>query len=140
MTPDRHEIIQRKLNLLRQFLTDLEHYGALDGPERRRQHYAIERLLQLLCESSADIGLQFLRMEGHSLASSYRDVFAALRDRLELPEDLAESLMDACAMRNLLTHLYDTIDLDRVIATIEPALEVYGRFERWASSRTPPVA
>jgi uncharacterized protein YutE (UPF0331/DUF86 family) len=135
MTPDRHKIIQRKLNLLRQFLTDLGDYAALDGPERRREHYAIERLLQLLCESSADIGLQFLRMEGYSLASSYRDVFAALRDRLELPEDLAESLMDACAMRNLLTHLYDTIDLDRVIATIEPALEVYGRFEQWASEK-----
>ncbi|MGM0677769.1 type VII toxin-antitoxin system HepT family RNase toxin [Ectothiorhodospira marina] len=135
MTPDRQEIIQRKLKLLRQFLTDMDHYAALDVPGRRKEHYAVERLLQLLCESSADIGLQLLRMEGHSLASSYREVFAVLRDRLDLPEELASSLMDACAMRNLLTHLYDTIDIDRVITTIEPALEVYGRFEQWVSGR-----
>ncbi|MCG5534916.1 type VII toxin-antitoxin system HepT family RNase toxin [Ectothiorhodospira mobilis] len=135
MTPDRVEIIQRKLRMLRQFLTDLDSYSTLDTQGRRREHYAVERLLQLLCESSADLGLQLLRLEGHPLAASYREVFAVLRDRLGLPEELASALMDACAMRNLLTHLYDSIDLDRVIGTIEPALEVYGRFERWVRSR-----
>jgi uncharacterized protein YutE (UPF0331/DUF86 family) len=135
MNPASREVMERKLAFLRQFIEDLRPYAALAAPDRRREHYAIERLLQLLCESAADIGLQFLKRKGWGLASSYRDVFATLAARGDLPRDLAERLIDACAMRNLLTHLYEAIDLDRVIAAIEPALEVYGRFLAWALAR-----
>jgi len=38
-----------------------------------------------------------------------------------LPQPLAERLIDACGMHNILTHLYDAIDLDRVIAAVDPA-------------------
>ncbi|WP_018878339.1 HepT-like ribonuclease domain-containing protein [Thioalkalivibrio sp. ALE28] len=44
--------------------------------------------------------------------------------------------MDACAMRNVLTHLYDTIDLERVIGAVTPALQVYTQFAQWAEQRT----
>lgn len=124
--------MERKLAFLRQFLTDLEPYTRLDAKGRGREHYAIERLLQLLCESAADIGLQFLKARGYGLASSYREVFEALAQLEVLPRDLAQELTDACAMRNLLTHLYDTIDLTRVAAAIEPALDLYRRYFRWA--------
>jgi uncharacterized protein YutE (UPF0331/DUF86 family) len=50
----RPEILERKLAFLRQYLTDLEDYARLDTDGRRREHYAIERLLQLLCESAVD--------------------------------------------------------------------------------------
>jgi len=136
MSPDHREVLERKLGMLQQFLADLAHYSHLDTPTRRREHYAIERLLQLLCESAADIGLQLLRADGYKLASSYREVFQVMRDRLGLPDDLADSLMDACAMRNVLTHLYDVIDLDRVVAAVEPAIDVYGRYAKWAQWKT----
>ncbi len=131
MTSEEQEILRRKLSMLRQFRADLGAYAELDQAARRREHYAVERLLQLLCEASADIGLQLLRAHGYQLASSYRDVFAALRDQLGLPDELAEQLMDACGMRNVLTHLYDTIDLDRVAAAVEPAMAVYGAYDAW---------
>ncbi len=130
----RREVVQRKLSLMGQFRRDLAAYQALDRTARRREHYAIERLLQLLCESAADIGLQLLRADGYELASSYRAVFAGLRLRLHLPDELAERLMDACAMRNLLTHLYDTIDLDRVVEAVDPAVEVYHQYEEWVEA------
>jgi len=138
MSAESSEVFQRKLGMLRQFLADLGHYQALDMAGRRREHYAIERLLQLLCESSADIGLQLLRANGYRLASSYREVFLALRDRLGLPDELAESLMDACAMRNVLTHLYDVIDLGRVAAAVEPATDVYSQYADWAHGASKP--
>ncbi len=128
----RREIMERKLSFLRQFLTDLEPYARLDTERREREHYAVERLLQLLCESAADIGLQFLKARGYGLASSYREVFEALAQQGVLPRDLAQGLIEACAMRNLLTHLYDTIDLTRVAAAAEPALDLYRRYLRWA--------
>ncbi|WP_019583459.1 HepT-like ribonuclease domain-containing protein [Thioalkalivibrio sp. ALE16] len=63
-------------------------------------------------------------------------MFETLRDRLDLEETLAEQLMDACAMRNVLTHPYDTIELERVIGAVTPALQVYTRFAHWAEQRT----
>jgi uncharacterized protein YutE (UPF0331/DUF86 family) len=137
MSPPSREVFERKLGFLRQFLMDLEPYGRLAPEERRRQHYAIERLLQLLCESAADIGLQVLKARGIGLASSYREVFLALAQHDAMPRDLADPLVDACGMRNVLTHLYDVIDLDRVIAAVEPALALYRRFFDWALAQRP---
>lgn len=128
----RREIMERKLSFLRQFLADLDVYARLDSGGRQREHYAIERLLQLLCESAADIGLQFLKARGYGLASSYREVFEALAREGILSRDLAQGLIEACAMRNLLTHLYETIDPTRVAAAIEPALDLYRGYLRWA--------
>lgn len=128
---DSNEVLRRKQERLGQFLADLAIHADLTPEEKRREHYAIERLLQLLCEASADIGLQLLRRNGYRMASSYREVFLALRERLSLDPDLAEQLVDACAMRNVLTHLYDTIDVDRVIEAVKPAIEVYGAYAEW---------
>jgi len=128
----RGEILERKLAFLQQFLTDLESYARLDTDDRRKDHYAIERLLQLLCESAADIGLQVLKKRGSGLAGSYREVFSTLHRLGALPEKLADGLVDACGMRNVLTHLYDRIDLDRVVAAVDPALVLYRQYLEWA--------
>jgi predicted nucleotidyltransferase len=64
------EVLERKLGFLNLYLKDLAVYGPLDPAGRRREHYAIERLLQLLCESAADIALQFLKAKGETLPAS----------------------------------------------------------------------
>ena len=135
MTSEHREVMHRKYRMLLQFLEDLRPYAALDRAARRKEHYAIERLLQLLCESSADLGLQMLKARGRHLAASYREIFSALRTHLELPEELSDRLMDACAMRNVLTHLYDAIDHERVIDAVEPALELYEQYAEWVAAR-----
>ena len=135
MTTVNPEVFERKLAALRQFLADLEPYAQMERAARRREHYAIERLLQLLCEASADIALQVCKAERIAPASSYREIFTNLASRGVLPEPLAEELVEACAMRNVLTHLYDTIDLDQVVAAVEPAVELYRQFLSWALGR-----
>lgn len=129
------ETLERKLGFLNRYLRDLATYGALDAAGRRREHYAIERLLQLLCECAADIGLQFLKALGDTLPASYREIFIALERAGALPSEMAAELVAACGMRNLLTHLYDEIDLNRVIAAVDPAVALYGAFAGWALAR-----
>ena len=128
MGPQQREVAARKLAFLRQFLLDLEDYARLHVDGRRREHYAIERLLQLLCESATDIALQRLKAQGHALPTSYREIFISLEQMGQLPADMASDLVAACGMRNVLTHLYDAIDIERVIAAVDPALELYRRF------------
>lgn len=78
MDDQQREVTARKLAFLRQFLQDLAGYARLDANGRRREHYAIERLLQLLCESAADIALQRLKTLGYGLPTSYREIFLDL--------------------------------------------------------------
>ena len=129
------EIVERKLGYLRRFLGDLGGYASLDAPGRRREHYAIERLLQLLCESAADIALQILKRQGETLPASYREVFRALERAGTLPADIATELVAACGMHNVLTHLNDEIDLERVIAAVDQAIALYRRFMDWVIER-----
>jgi uncharacterized protein YutE (UPF0331/DUF86 family) len=136
MAAINRQVIERKLAALQTFTDDLSHYAGLDAAERRRGHYAIERLLQLLCESAADIGLEFLKAGSErALATSYREVFGLMRESVGLPEEMANQLIAACGMRNLLTHLHDTIDLDRVIAAVDPAIALYREYLAWAIRR-----
>jgi uncharacterized protein YutE (UPF0331/DUF86 family) len=128
-------VIERKLGSLNRYVRDLSQHALLDDAGRRQAHYAIERLLQLLCEAASDIALQFLKAEGDTLPASYREVFAALERRGGLPASMAADLIAACGMRNVLTHLYDEIDLDRVIAAVEPALALYRDFGAWCTAR-----
>lgn len=129
------EVMERKLSSLRRFLVDLGKYARLDGLERRREHYAIERLIQLLCEVAADIGLQILRARGESTPGSYREIFDALNEGAGLPADLRDRLVGACGMRNVLTQLYDAIDLDRVIAAVDLAIPLYEAYAIWAAGQ-----
>jgi uncharacterized protein YutE (UPF0331/DUF86 family) len=91
--------------VLNRYVADLGDCAALDQGGMRREHYVIERLLQLLCECGAGIALQFLKAEGETSAASCREVFAALERKGMLPPDLAADLVAACGMRKLLTHL-----------------------------------
>lgn len=129
------ERLERKLGFLNRYLGDLSGYAALDEVGRRREHYAIERLLQLLCESAADIALQFLKARGETLPASYREIFVALERAGALAPEMASELVAACGMRNVLTHLYDEIDLDRVIAAVDPAIALYTGFAGWVLER-----
>lgn len=131
MAPVATEALERKLGFLKRYLTDLGGYLGCDEAARLRDHYSIERLLQLLCEAAADIALQFLKKTADTLPTSYREVFGQLAAKGGLPPALAQELIAACGMRNVLTHLYDEIDLNRVIAAVEPAVQLYGDFLDW---------
>jgi uncharacterized protein YutE (UPF0331/DUF86 family) len=132
MAPVMTEVLERKLGFLNRYISDLGAYAGRDEAARLRDHYTIERLLQLLCESAADIALQFLKQEAETLPASYREIFSSLAAKGRMPEPLAKELIAACGMRNVLTHLYDEIDLSRVIAAIEPAVKLYTAFRDWS--------
>jgi uncharacterized protein YutE (UPF0331/DUF86 family) len=125
-------VLDRKLAKLKVFVEDLRAYAQLDEPSRLREHYAIERLLQLLCEAAADIALQVVKAHKLPVGGSYREIFSVLAAKDILPAELANELALACGMRNILPHLYDEIDLGQVVRAVEPAVALYETFAQWA--------
>jgi uncharacterized protein YutE (UPF0331/DUF86 family) len=65
------------------------------------------------------------------LPASYREIFSTLEQAGVLPSALAADLIAACGMRNVPTHLYEQIDLGRVVAAVDPAMVLNGAFAQW---------
>lgn len=120
------EVFQRKLALLRGYRADLKAIGAA-GPIEQN-HYAVERLIQLIVECMYDIVSHWLADHGHVHPDTYAEVFQEAAKQRLLSPALAESLAHAARMRNLLVHGYERIDLGKLAAAVPTALTDTDRF------------
>jgi len=124
MAPD---VLLRKLLYLRQLLADLSPYKNATIADVEAEHYKIERLFELLVATATDI-LFHLFAEISVSPDSYRDAFNLAGKHDLIPVELAARLQNAAGMRNILVHLYETIDYQILHASIQPALQDFGQF------------
>lgn len=121
------DVVVRKLASLERYLGDLRSHGGKSAEEVRGDPYEVERLLELLVQVAADIVTHELAEKGKT-PDSYRDAFLQAGDVGLIPNRLARELSDAAGLRNVLVHVYDTIDYEIVAASIDRALEDFGSF------------
>lgn len=121
------EVLARKLAGLERYLEDLRPHCGKSVEEVERDPYEIERLLELVVQVAVDIVSHDLAQRG-TAPVSYRDAFLRSADAGILPEALAKRLADAAGLRNILVHMYETIDYEIVAASLSPALEDFGAF------------
>ncbi len=113
------QVTARKLALLRTYLHDLH---AFENTVREN-HYAVERLVQLIVESMMDILLHRLASMGLVGPDTYAEVVILAGQHALISRELGDSLKLAGRMRNLLVHGYEGIDL----AKMEQALPIIFR-------------
>lgn len=121
------EVLLRKLRYLRQLLHDLVPFDGATLAKVQAEHYKLERIFELLVVAASDILFHSLA-EQNIHPDSYRDAFKLAAEHDLLPDDLAERLQDAAAMRNVLVHLYEDIDYTILQASISPALRDFEQF------------
>lgn len=119
------EVLARKLDRLRIFLTDLRPHRNRSAADVSKDPYEVERLLELLVQVSVDILAHQLAERGESPAS-YRAVFERAGHSGLIGEDLSIRLADAAGLRNVLVHLYEDIDYEIVAASIGKAIDDFG--------------
>lgn len=124
MAPD---VLLRKLNYLRQLLTDLSPYKDATLDEVEAEHYKLERLLELLVMAASDI-LHHLLAERGKTAVSYKSAFQLAAKEGMIPAELSDRLQNAASMRNVLVHLYEEIDYEILHQSIPTALEDFTQF------------
>jgi uncharacterized protein YutE (UPF0331/DUF86 family) len=113
------EVLARKLALLRTYVSDLAAYDR--ARTVKENHYAVERIIQLIVEGMYDMMSHWLTARHHVSPDSYQDVLAEAARRSFISQDLARRLVNASKMRNLLVHAYEHIDLDKLEKAI-PAI------------------
>jgi len=124
MPPD---VLLRKLTYLHQLLEDLQQFENASLDDVRRQHYAVERLFELLVMTTCDILFHELAEQGVT-PDSYRDAFKQAGAQGLLPPALSAKLEKAAGMRNIIVHLYQAIDYSILHSSIRPALQDFKEF------------
>jgi uncharacterized protein YutE (UPF0331/DUF86 family) len=76
--------------------------------------YARRYAVQAAAQASIDLANHVIASEGWRVPDDYGDAFAVLAEREVIPQDLADRLSALAGLRNLLVHLYDDIDDERV--------------------------
>ena len=137
MNINREKILYH-LRLLEKDLTQLKEKAKLTKKEYLADSDAqivVERRFQRAIESCLNIGNHLISRLGLKLAEDYASVFAILAEANIISSQVAERMVDMARFRNLLVHLYWSIDHERVyhqmgerMATLESFLQEIHKF------------
>lgn len=118
------------LSRIRELLDDLEELvGAVSADELQRdraRRYIAERILTQVVEAGAAVNSHIAAALLGRAPRDYADSFDEAARAGAIPEDLARELRPSSGLRNVLTHDYLAVDLNRVAAAIPQALRGYG--------------
>jgi uncharacterized protein YutE (UPF0331/DUF86 family) len=87
-------------------------------------------LVQASAQVCIDIANHVISSEGWRVPRDFRDAFTVLREQGVVAEELADSLRDLAGMRNVLVHLYDDVDDERVHEGLRAGLADFELFAR----------
>ena len=120
------EVIARKLAFLQTCREDLSAYAS--AGRTRENHYAVERLVQLIVECMCDVISRWLAIRGVQHPDTYSELFQEAAERKLLPGPLADRLVTAARMRNLPVHVYERIDVGIVCEAVPQLLKDASEF------------
>lgn len=130
---DRHALSSR-FDALEGYLAELRSFQSVSREEFVREsavHHLAERFLHLACESVLDIAQHVIADQGYRQAQSYKDTMDVLSEEGLIDRALAERLKGWMGFRNVLVHLYLTIDHGRSWDAIHDDL---GDLEQFAAA------
>lgn len=114
------EQLNAKLNYLQQLLSDY--------PQQKHNHYAFERIAQMLIESSVDIGNMII--DGFILRDpgNYKDVIDILELEGVISKDTQQHINETVEVRKQFVHYYDELNTTELIPIFDKSVQYYQQF------------
>lgn len=99
-----------------------------DYSENKENHYAFERIAQMLIESSVDIGNMVI--DGFVLRDpgNYKDVIDILELEGVISKETQQGINQTVDVRKRFVHQYDQLDTKDLISLFDASLKDYERF------------
>lgn len=85
----------------------------------------VERLFQLIVDTSIDINTHIIIEEDFSVPNDYQSTFITLGENKILPMDFALKIAPSVGLRNLIVHKYDKVNIKRMIDDIKNEISDY---------------
>ncbi|MDP2277686.1 MAG: DUF86 domain-containing protein [Nitrospirota bacterium] len=107
------QLVEKKLRKIEEFLRELKGTEVKDIEEFKNNIIIkrfIERNLELAIEQMVDICRHFVAGMGLREPETYADCFSILSESRIIPEAGADTFKAMVRFRNILIHIYDTID------------------------------
>ncbi|MGN5883293.1 MULTISPECIES: type VII toxin-antitoxin system HepT family RNase toxin [Staphylococcus] len=99
-----------------------------DYSENKENHYAFERIAQMLIESSVDIGNMVIDAFVLRDPGNYKDVIDILELEKVISAKTQQGINKTVDVRKRFVHQYDQLDTDDLIPLFDASLEDYKNF------------
>ncbi len=125
-------LILRKLSELQEYLEQIKEYTNVSTEQYSKEwrtQRIVERTLQIMIESCADIAGHIISDRGYRVPTSYADTFRVLYERDILTKDLFETMEKISKFRNIMVHHYDRIAPEIVVDILKKDLDDFLSFK-----------
>lgn len=128
---------ETQLELLERLLARLEQYAEHVTREELESDLdtwlKVTRALELVAQCCVDLAMELVAKRGLGIPETYRDAFVRLAQDGLLTAEQSVALQGWAGLRNVLAHLYTSIDLDRLHAAMTEDKEVLRALGRLAA-------
>jgi uncharacterized protein YutE (UPF0331/DUF86 family) len=127
------EVIESKLNFLREYLGDLKEYETISLSNYRRSkkdQRFVERTLHLAYECCIDIAAHIISRIGMREPRDNKDLFLVLFENGIISEPVSHAMIKMAKFRNIIVHDYARIDPEIVVVILQKNLEDLKSFSR----------
>ena len=125
-------LLLRKLAELEEYLRQIKEYANVSGEQYSKDwriQRIVERTLQMMIETCADIAGHIISDRGYRVPTSYADTFRVLYEKEILAKDLFETMEKMSKFRNIIVHHYDRIDPEIVVTILRKDLDDFLAFK-----------
>ncbi|GMV18246.1 MAG: DUF86 domain-containing protein [Polyangiaceae bacterium] len=124
------ELLERLLARLEQYA---EHVTRAELESDLDTWLKVTRALELVAQCCVDLAMELVAKRGLGIPETYRDAFVRLAQDGLLTAEQSVALQGWAGLRNVLAHLYTSIDLDRLHAAMIEDKEVLRALGRLAA-------
>lgn len=130
--PDK-ELLKNKINNIKGYLEELKPIlkeEARDIIDNNLKLHTVERLFQLIVDTSIDINTHIIIESSFHVPDDYQSTFTTLGDNNILEKSFALKISPAVGLRNLVVHKYGRVDTKRMVDDIKNEIEDFLEFLR----------
>jgi len=124
-------LIYRKVSELELYLKQMQEFSALSADGYRNDwkiQRIVERTLQMMIETCADVASHLVSDRGMRTPSSYADTFEVLSENNIISEELCVIMEKMAKFRNVVVHQYEQVDADIVVLILTKHLQDFERY------------
>lgn len=122
------DLIKNKMEDIQAYFKEMEpilKYESREIIEDNLKIRAVERLFQLIVDTSIDINTHIITETDFNTPEDYQSTFIILGENKILPMNFAVKIAPSVGLRNLIVHKYGKVDLKKMVDDIKNEIGQY---------------
>lgn len=123
-----HNLLKSKTNDILGYLSELKpllQEEAREIIEDNLKLHSVERLFQLVVDTSIDMNTHIIIELGLNVPNDYQSTFMTLAENGIMPKDFALKIAPSVGLRNLVVHKYGNVDIKKMVDDIKAEIGQY---------------